>query len=208
MRPPVVGSGAPVESFDLGSLLLRPAAPRASAAFTPRQRPATAQPSTQQHGTGEVLQASDPAGPAARRPMTARPAAAALSARIEAARQRPQSGSVTARSGGATTARSEGASQKVAPERPEATRKDSAMSGGMPGRSGTDKRAMECTVEFVCQPDPRWDTLYVQARRELEQDAKVEQDYFAAMYAYGGKQISRARIDLNLREIAGVESWS
>ena len=155
MRPPVLGPGPPVEAVDLGSLLLRPAAPRASAAFTPRQRPATARPSTQQHGVGGAF---DAAGPAARRPMSSRPAAAAaaLSARIEAARQRPQSGSVTARTDGDGTARSD----KVAPER--LPRKDSAVSGGRVGISGTEQRAPACIVEFVCQPDPRWDTLYVQ----------------------------------------------
>ena len=162
MRPPVLGQGPPVEALDLGSLLLRPAAPRASAAFTPRQRPATARPSMQQHGVGGAFQAADAAGPAARRPMSSRPAAAGLSARIEAARQRPQSGSVTARTEGAGTARSEGALQKVAPE--GLTRKDSAVSGGRMGISGTEQRPPACIVEFVCQPDPRWDTLYVQVR--------------------------------------------
>jgi hypothetical protein len=262
MRPPVVKPGPPVEALDLGSLLFRQPTPRGAAAFTPRRRPATARPSTAAHSrhNGEAMDAIQPAE---RRPLTARTTTAAITTRIEAARRQRSLSAFEQLSSVNTSAsaQSQEIQASAPPERAGRAKARKALEAVQ-----RDPPPLACAVEFVCQPDPRWENLYAQvirvtprncllvfwrtvslcmicqwvvmrmcfagqARRELKQDARVEREYVEAMYSYGGKQVkcphweesfrtslwhclltalciiqvSCARIDLNLRQIAGYE---
>jgi len=60
-----------------------------------------------------------------------------------------------------------------------------------------EKAMLRCGVSFKCQPDPRWKDLFRATALDMKQAIELEQLYAERMSTYSGKQMSKARVQLN-----------
>jgi hypothetical protein len=60
-----------------------------------------------------------------------------------------------------------------------------------------EQMLLKCHQSFKCQPDPRWKDRFRETALELKKAMDLERAYADRMGSYGGKQISRARVQLN-----------
>lgn len=61
-----------------------------------------------------------------------------------------------------------------------------------------EKVMLRCGVSFKCQPDPRWKDLFQATALDMKQAVELELLYVERMSTYSGKQMSRARVQLNI----------
>ena len=144
---------------------------------------------------------------ARRRPATARPAAhrPAAEASVTARRHAP---TPTLRVWAVQDAPAEHAEQRQ--EGPEQEVQDVPASESGPVHTAREGQApadgdekapaqmlLKCNYRFKSQPDPRWKDRFRETALELQKAADLERSYAERMSSYGGKQISRARVQLN-----------
>lgn len=60
-----------------------------------------------------------------------------------------------------------------------------------------EKMLLRCGESFKCQPDPRWKEIFRTTILEMKQTVELEREYVESMTKYSGKQISKARVQLN-----------
>ena len=174
----------------------RSGAATARTSSPPRPRPAATRPLTARLATPRAA-----LDIATRRPATAQPAAPRSMDEASAHRQAP---TPRLRIWAVQSAPAEHAEREEGPEQDiPASRRGPARTireGQAPGdwvEEAPEQILLKCHQSFQCQPDPRWKDRFRETALELQKAMDLERAYADRMGSYGGKQISRARIQLN-----------
>ena len=180
---------------------VRPATARSGAATArtsspPRQRPAANRPLTARLSTPRAA-----LDIARRRPATARPAAPRSMDEASAHRQAP---TPRIRVWAVQSAPEEHAEREEGPEQDVPATRRGPVRMVREGQAqeecfeeAPEQMQLKCHQSFKCQPDPRWKDRFREAALELQKATDLERAYADRMGSYGGKQISRARVQLN-----------
>jgi hypothetical protein len=187
-----------------GAPSARPATARSGAATArqpspPRPGPAVATPIRPRPLTARLATPRTALDVGRRRPATARPAAQRPAAEASARRHAP---TPTLRVWAVQSSPAEHAEPKQ--EGPEQD-----LPASVRGPADGDEQApalmiLKCNQHFKSQPDPRWKDRFRETALELQKVADLERTYAERMSNYSGKQISRARVQLNTPRDAPV----